>query len=192
MSSESATAGAQVAGAEEKRESLLAFADALLFADKRERSQTAIEMRQYVTFLVRDVEIGIPILQCREIVRISTITRVPESPAHVRGVVNMRGHILPAVDARQCLGLESTPLTAKSRLIVVEVSGRLLALIVDRVTHILKLSASDIEPSSGASSVPGATGMARVGGTVIHLMDVEQMLRAEPAVQAKAARSEEA
>jgi purine-binding chemotaxis protein CheW len=192
MSSELATPGAGAEGTGEKAEPLLAFADALLSAGQHEQARAPGESRQYVTFFLREEEIGIPILQCREIVRVSTITRVPEAPAHVRGVVNLRGHIVPAVDTRRLLGFPSAPPTAISRLLVVEVAGRLFALIVDRVARILKLVISDIEPPPEGTSLPGATGVARTGDTIIHLIDADQVLRAVPAVDAATTRGEEA
>jgi len=187
MSSERERAG--VAG---EAESLLAFADALLAKEHAEKARGPAEIRQYVTFFLRDEEYGIPILQCRELVRFSTITRVPEAPQHVRGVVNLRGHIVPAVDTRRCLGFALTAPTPRSRLIVVEAAGRLFALIVDRVIRILKLATSDIEPPGEELSLTGVMGVARVGEAVIRLLDAERLLQVGPATAGPNTRGEEA
>jgi purine-binding chemotaxis protein CheW len=192
MSSDQENAGGKADGVAAAAEPLLAFADALLSEGQREPTRAPGEIRQYVTFILRDEEYGIPILQCREIVRVSAVTRVPEAPDHVRGVVNLRGHIVPAVDTRKRFGLEAAPPTAKSRLLVVEVAGRLFALIVDRVVRVLKVAASDIEPPPEGATLPGATGLARVGEAVIHLMDAEQVLRAGAAAAGTITRGEEA
>jgi purine-binding chemotaxis protein CheW len=192
MSSDQENAGGKADGEAAAAEPLLAFADALLSEGQREPTRAPGEIRQYVTFILRDEEYGIPILQCREIVRVSAVTRVPEAPDHVRGVVNLRGHIVPAVDTRKRFGLEPAPPTAKSRLLVVEVAGRLFALIVDRVVRVLKVAASDIEPPPEGATLPGATGLARVGEAVIHLMDAEQVLRAGAAAAGTITRGEEA
>ena len=157
-------------------DSLLAFADALLAKTPGEPGQKGLEIRQYVTFFLRDHEIGLPILQCREILRPSAITRVPEAPAYVRGIVNLRGRIVPAVDTRACLGFELAPLTARSRLLVVEVSARQFALVVDRISRIVKLETSDIDVRAVEAAVPYAVGVARLGGTAIFLTDVERIL----------------
>ena len=162
---------------------LLAFADALLSANQREPGRTTGEIRQYVTFFLHDDEIGIPILQCREIIRALAVTRVPEAPEHVRGVVNLRGRILPAVDTRKCLGYESAPPTVRSRLIVVEVAGRSFALLVDRVARILKVAASDIAPPLKNAKVPAATGMTGTGDATIYLTDAERILRARASAE---------
>ena len=171
---------------------LLAFADALLSASQREPGRAVGERQQYVTFFLRDDEIGIPILQCREIIHAPAITRVPESPEHVLGVVNLRGHILPAVDTRKCLGYEGALPTVKARLIVVEVAGRLFALLVDRVARILKVAASEILPPPKSVKVPVAIGVMGTGNQAIYLTDVERILRAGPSAESQPTRSEEA
>jgi len=159
---------------------LLAFADALLSASRGEPGGPTGEIQQYVTFFLRDDEIGIPILQCREIIRALAVTRVPEAPEHVRGIVNLRGRILPAVDTRKCLGYESVPPTVRSRLIVVEVAGRSFALLVDRVARILKVATSDIALPPRNAKVPAATGMTGTDEATIYLTDAERILCAGP------------
>ena len=182
MSSESERPGEGTGTRAEGSDLLLAFADALLSASQRDPGRAAAQVHQYVTFFLRDDEIGIPILQCREIVHAPAITRVPEAPEHVRGVVNLRGRIVPAVDARKCLGYEGSALVAKPRLLVIEVAGRLFALLVDRVARIIKLTASEIEAPPASGGVFGAVGVVRVGGAAIYLTDAEHVLQLGPAV----------
>jgi len=162
------------------RASLLAFADGLLAAGTNEQTQTAGETRQYVSFMLRDEEFAIPILHCREILRATSITRIPEAPSQVRGVVNLRGRVVPAVDVRTCLGLDHAVVTGKSRLIVVEIAGRHFALLVDRVARILKLPSAQVAPSPANGRSGCVAGMATVGNTAIHIIDTEQMLLAGP------------
>jgi purine-binding chemotaxis protein CheW len=156
---------------------LLAFADALLSSSQREPGRASGQVQQYVTFFLRDDEIGIPILQCREIVRALAITRVPEAPEHVRGVLNLRGRVLPAMDTRKCLGYETAPPTSRSRLLVVEVAGRAFALLVDRVARILKVAAADIASPPANARIRDAIGVARDGAATIYLTDAERILR---------------
>jgi Chemotaxis signal transduction protein len=184
MSSEPGTSSETAGSHAEGALRLLAFADALLSASQREPTRVAGEVQQYVTFFLREDEIGIPILQCREIVRALAITRVPEAPDHVRGVVNLRGRILPAVDTRKCLGYEAAQPTARSRLLVVEVAGRSFALLVDRVARILKLAVADIAAPPENARVPATVGVARDGDAIIHLIDAERILCAGPAAEA--------
>jgi purine-binding chemotaxis protein CheW len=190
MSSDATRTDEATGGRAENKEPLLAFADALLAENQRQTGRVEGEIRQFVTFFLRDDEIGIPILQCREIVGALAITRVPEAPDRVRGVVNLRGRVLPAVDARKCLGYEASPPTARSRLLVVEVAGRSFALLVDRVARILKLAAADIAPPPEPPSARSAIGVVRDGDAVIYLTDAERILRPGPA--SSAPRSDEA
>jgi len=173
-------------------EPLLAFADALLSSGERDMGRAAGEVQQYVTFFLRDDEIGIPILQCREIVRAPAITRVPEAPDHVRGVVNLRGRIIPAIDTRKCLGYESAPPTARSRLLVVDVAGRSFALLVDRIVRILKLAAADIAPPPENAPVRAILGVASDGEKKIYITDAETILLPKLASAVPTSRSEEA
>jgi purine-binding chemotaxis protein CheW len=179
-------------GSAEQAAPLLTFADALLAAGPQASPRDPAKIHQFVTFYLRDQEYGVPILQCREIVRVSAITRVPEAPPHVRGVVNLRGRIVPAVDTRRCFAFEAVSPTPRSRLIVVEVAGRQFALIVDRVARILKLPDSDIETPLADAVSKGVTGVARAGGTVILLLDADRVLRLGPAMDAATSGGQEA
>jgi chemotaxis signal transduction protein len=162
---------------------LLAFADGLLASTHHEKAQDPGELRQYVSFVLRDDEFAIPILDCREILRAPAITRIPEAPAEVRGVVNLRGRLVPAVDVRTCLGLEQAPLTGRSRLIVVESAGRFFALVVDRVARILRLASSQIVAPSGAPRFACLVGVATVAQSAIHILDSERLLLASPGMK---------
>jgi purine-binding chemotaxis protein CheW len=182
MSSERAAAAPVTVPLAGPVEPMLAFADAVRAAEAGAPAHAPGEICQYVTFFLRDEECAIPILQCREILRVIAITRVPEAPSHVRGIVSLRGHIVPAIDTRQRLGFDSVPPTTRSRMIVVEVAGRLFALLVDRVARILKLSSAAIEPVPAGAARPGATGVARVEQALIHLYDADRLVReASPA-----------
>jgi len=161
--------------------SLLGFVDSLRAPGSEPAARSATALTGYVTFFLRDDEYGVPILQCREIVRVSTITRVPEAPVHVRGVVSLRGHIVPVVDARARAGLAGGLPTPRSRLLVVEVAGRQLALLVDRVARVVKLASGDIEAPPPGVAVPGITGVGRVEDRRITLLDAEGFLRDEAA-----------
>ena len=188
MSSESSRESSQstdaTVGPPVGAEPLLAFADALLASSQREPGRASGQVQQYVTFFLRDDEIGIPILQCREIVRALAITRVPEAPDHVRGVLNLRGRVLPAVDTRKCLGYETAPPTSRSRLLVVEVAGRSFALLVDRVARILKVALADITAPPENARVRDAVGVARDGSATIYLTDAERILSHGSAAEA--------
>lgn len=168
--------GVPLAAPAESSDALMAFADALLTRAPREATPDGTEISQYVTFYLREYEIALPILQCREILRTPAITRVPEAPQHVRGVVNLRGRIVPAIDARLCLGFEPAPPTSRSRLLVVEAQGRQLALLVDRISRIVKLARTDIQAPTDSVAVAASIGVARLGGSTLFVTDVARIL----------------
>ncbi len=186
MSSETRRTEEPPVPASTENASLLAFADHLLAAHKQEETRVSGEVQQHVTFLLHKQEFGIPISHCREILRAGAITRIPEAPAEVRGVVNLRGRIVPVVDVRTCLGLDQAVVTAKTRLVVVEIAGRLFALLVDRVARILKLASSQIDPSPDPARHHAVTGQAKVGEAAIHIVDVERMLLSRPDMRSSA------
>src|SRR4029453_13642723 len=99
-----------------------------------------------VIFGLAREEFGIPIARAREIVRVPEITRVPQAPPHIRGVMNLRGRILPVVEIRPRFGLERAELTPRSRVVVVEAHGRIAGILVDVVSQVVKIGESAIVP----------------------------------------------
>jgi purine-binding chemotaxis protein CheW len=163
------------------RDSLLAFADSILA--RPAAPAAAVEVQPYVTFFLRREEFGLPILRSREILRVSEITRIPEAPPHVRGVLNLRGRVVPIVETRTRLGLQAVPLTAQSRVIMVEAHDRLFGLLVDRVSRIAKIPASVIKPAPAevlAANTDYVTGIAQMGTELIIILDVDKVLLLNP------------
>jgi purine-binding chemotaxis protein CheW len=103
------------------------------------------DLLQLVTFVVGDEEFGIPILSVHEINRMLEITRVPQSPPFVDGVINLRGKIIPVVNLRERFGLARTELGKDSRIIVVEIAGRIVGFTVDRVNEVLRIESGVVD-----------------------------------------------
>jgi len=165
------------------RDSLLTFADSILARPTAPTLVPEAEVHPYVTFFLGREEFGLPILGSREIARVGEITRIPEAPPHVRGVLNVRGRVVPIVELRTRLGLQAAPLTLRSRVIIVEAHGRLFGLLVDRVSRIAKISASAIKPAPAQAPSPGAdhvTGIAEMGAEPIVLLDLDKVLLLNP------------
>jgi purine-binding chemotaxis protein CheW len=169
------------------RESLLQFADAVMSVPTSEGATApAVEAEEHlVTFFLQGEEFGVPVLRSREIVRVGEITRIPEAPAHIRGVFNLRGRILPVVDLRTRLGLPPAEITPRSRLILVELQSRQLALLVDSVSRMARVPASAVRPPPSeaiSAQVDYVTGVAQLGGRLIILLDLDKVLLREPEV----------
>jgi len=144
---------------------------------------------QYLTFFIAGEEYAIGILLIREILELGPITRIPATPAYVRGVVNVRGSVVPVIDLAVKLGLPETEVTRRTCVVIVETAAlagetRVLGLLVDAVHHVVDLDGEQIEevPSFG-TQVPSSflLGMARAEPKFIMLLDLERILTAEEA-----------
>jgi purine-binding chemotaxis protein CheW len=101
---------------------------------------------QLVSFMLDDVEYGIDILAVHEILRMPEITRLPNTPSYIRGVINLRGNVIPVVDVRDRFGLPVAEVTDLTRIIVVEVGEKLVGLLVDNVYQVVRMSERNIDP----------------------------------------------
>ena len=161
-------------------------ADSLLrFADELERQAPATEALRpspelhLVTFALDREEFGIPIEQVREVIRVGEITRVPQARLHVRGVTNLRGRVLAVVEIRTRMGLPAAEITPRSRVVVVGVHDRILGILVDGVSQVVKVPTETIAPAPEEVLSPGTdyiTGVARWNSRLIMLLDLEKVL----------------
>jgi purine-binding chemotaxis protein CheW len=142
---------------------------------------------KYLTFTLNRESYGIHVLKIREIIRITGITPVPQMPAYVRGVINLRGKIIPVTDLRLRLGFDKAQTTERTCIVVVLVrlrDGRStqMGVVVDGVEEVLNISAADIEetPDFGSHVATDCIiGMAKIKGAVKTLLDIDSILRAE-------------
>ena len=109
--------------------------------------EAGTDQLQLVTFDVAGEEFAVDILAVREINRMMTLTRVPNSPPEVEGVINLRGKIIPVIDLRRRFGLTQSDHSQDSRIVVVEVNERIVGFIVDRVHEVLRIQKSIVEPA---------------------------------------------
>jgi purine-binding chemotaxis protein CheW len=153
---------------------------------EREEISSAVAHRtgKYLTFMLGREEFAIQVLKVREIMGIQEITAVPQTPAHVKGVINLRGKVVPVVDLRLKFGLPEIEYTQRTCIIVVQVLSGGIALhtgiIVDAVSEVLNLAAGDIEDTpdfgGGNSAANYLLGMAKVKGKVKILLDIDRLL----------------
>ena len=135
---------------------------------------------QLVGFRIGRETFGIPIGLVREIVRMMEITAVPEAPDFVEGVINLRGRIIPVIDLRKRFREPGITADKRNRILVAELEGRLVGLIVDAASEVLKLARSDIEPPPELlqeNDLSYVTGLGKRNGKLIILVDVEKILR---------------
>ena len=142
---------------------------------------------KYLTFTLQGESYGIDVLKVREIIRVTTITAVPQMPAYVRGVINLRGKIIPVMDLRLRFGFADTAGTDQTCIIVVQVKladgkATQMGLVVDGVEEVLNIAATDIEatPDFGGDIVTDyIVGMAKVKGGVKTLLDIDGVVCVE-------------
>lgn len=118
---------------------------------------------QLVTFGLGEEEFGVDILAVHEINRMMELTRVPQSPPEVEGVVNLRGRIIPVIDLRTRFGMPAADRTEQSRIVVVEVKKRVIGFLVDRVNEVLRIPSSIVDTGAQASTSISADFIAGVG-----------------------------
>ena len=150
-----------------------------------EQEGTALVNREgkYLTFTLAGEDYGIGILKVKEIIGIMAITTVPQTPDYIKGVINLRGKVIPVIDLRLKFGLESMDYTERTCIIVVEISGGgnsiLMGILVDSVSEVLNIKAADIEDTpnfGGRLNTDYILGMAKTGGLVKILLDIDKVL----------------
>lgn len=142
---------------------------------------------KYLTFFLAGETYGIPVLKIREIISLLPITPVPQVPAYLKGVINLRGKVIPVVDLRSKFSLPETEPTSNTCIVVVQIQGsdsqiKLIGIIVDAVEEVANIASSDIEPTpdfGGAISVQYILGMAKLKGSVKSLLDIDKIIAAE-------------
>ncbi len=141
---------------------------------------------KYLTFALGHEEFGLEILKVREIIGYMEITAVPQTPGHVKGVINLRGQVIPVVDLRLKFGMEEAGITEQSCIIVVEIDAGnrhfQTGIVVDHVQEVLDIAGDLIEdsPEFGASvNTEFILGMGKIGDTVKILLDIDKVLGGE-------------
>ncbi len=141
---------------------------------------------KYLTFTLAEEEYGIGILKIKEIIGMMPITSVPKTPEFVKGVINLRGKVIPVIDLRLRFGMEELDYTERTCIIVVEIEGQtgiiLIGIVVDAVSEVLNIKGEDMEntPTFGGNlDTQYILGMAKMEGGVKILLDIDRVLNTE-------------
>ena len=155
-------------------------------AKNQEAKNMAGRDGKYLTFTLANEEYGIGILKIREIIGMMPITAVPQTPPCVKGVINLRGKVIPVVDLRLRFGMEEIEYTERTCIIVVEIAGQAVTIqtgiVVDAVSEVLNIKAEEIEdtPTFGIKlDTDYILGMAKMEGNVKILLDINRVLNDE-------------
>lgn len=149
-------------------------------------AQTDARAGKYLTFQLASEEFGVRVMKVREIMGVQEITAVPRTPVHVKGVINLRGKVIPVIDLRLKFGLPQAEYTQRTCIIVTQVQGESstlqMGVIVDGVSEVLNLTGQEVEdtPDFGdAAATQYLLGMAKVKGKVKILLDIDKVLSAQ-------------
>jgi purine-binding chemotaxis protein CheW len=165
--------------------------------EKIDQAVKSITNRQgkYLTFSLAEEEYGIGILKIKEIIGMMPITTVPQTPDFIKGVINLRGKVIPVTDLRIRFGIDASDYTERTCIIVVEIERDIatlqIGIVVDSVSEVLNITDKDVEdtPTFGIKlKTDYILGMAKINGGVKILLDIDRVLNAEEMVElAKAA-----
>jgi len=152
--------------------------------DKAKRT-SAEKGGKYLTFTLAEEEYGIGILKVKEIIGMMPITLIPQTPRYVKGVINLRGKVIPVVDLRSKFSMDATDYTERTCIIVVEIASDsgsiMMGIVVDSVSEVMNIKNEDIEetPTFGTKlNTDYILGMAKMNGGVKILLDIDRVLTA--------------
>jgi len=141
---------------------------------------------QYISFHVGGDEYAVSILGAREIIEYTAITRVPMLPPAILGVLNLRGHVVPVIDLAKRFGLQASPITRRTCILVVEtkLEGNLtrMGIVIDAIGDVVDLDASDIEkalPFGAKVSLDHLLGLGKAKGRLVLLLNIDRVLSPE-------------
>ena len=146
------------------------------------REGSAEEMRQLISFTVGAEEYGLELLRVKEVIRMRQITWLPKAPSCVKGIINLRGDVVPIIDLRDRFGLQASEHTAMTRVIVVEVEGRLVGVVVDSASQVVRVPADQFDPPPpmlGKTAQGFITGVGKLQEKLIITIDVDKILSSD-------------
>lgn len=144
-------------------------------------AKTNDELIQLVSFMLAEEEYGVEVLKVREIIRLTTITKMPNVPQHVEGIINLRGKVIPIISMRRRFNLMESEDSSQTRIIIMDVCGTLTGFIVDSVSEVIRIHSSEIQPPPSMTMSGGGIGQEFITGVFNHadrlliIMDIDKM-----------------
>ncbi len=150
-------------------------------------NSTADQELQLVIFRLAKEEYGLPITKVQEINRLVPITKLPQTPVFMEGIINLRGRIIPVVDLRKRFQLEVSDYNDDSRIIIVEVSGQTVGIIVDAVAEVVRLPAASVEPPPPTFILDAKyiQGVGKLESRLLILLEIDQILTSQETIALK-------
>lgn len=146
------------------------------------KQEVTDEILQLVSFKIGEEEFGVEILKVQEINRMLSITKVPNAPSFVEGVVNLRGKVIPIIDLRSRLNMEKKESDSKTRIVVVEIDGKIVGFIVDEVSEVLRIPRNITEaPPTVVAGIDSdyITAVGKLEDRLLILLDLDKVLKSD-------------
>ena len=142
-------------------------------------SASRTELTQLVTFHIANEEYGVDVISVREIIRMTSITHMPNTQHDVEGIINLRGKVIPIINLRRKFGMMETESNSQTRIIVMDISDELIGFVVDSVSEVIRISASEIQPPptavSGGNDQEYITGVINREERLLVLLNLDKM-----------------
>jgi purine-binding chemotaxis protein CheW len=149
----------------------------------KENSRFSEESLHLVTFELSGEEFGVDIMQVSEVIPVPRITRIPQAPECIKGLINLRGKILVVIDLNKRLGFSSKEIDSLSRIIIVEIIDTVIGMLVNSVKEVMRLSLSSIEPTpemiKSKINAEYLTGVGKAGNRLLILLNLARVLGEE-------------
>ncbi len=153
------------------------------------RTDLSATGRQFLSFMLGDESYGVDILRVQEIKGYTAVTHIPNTPAFIKGVLNLRGTIVPIIDLRTKFGMPSAEPTPFTVIVVVVVRDKVMGLVVDSVSDVLDIDPKEVQPApqfGGNVDTSFLQSMAKVGDRLVAMLDIDRVLADQDVAQAAA------
>ena len=148
--------------------------------------EAPLNQRQYLTFFLSDEQYAVGVLSVKEIIEYGVVTRVPTTPAYIRGVINLRGSVVPVVDLSVKFGLQECPVSRRTCIIIMETmlggERATMGVVADSVSQVIQFSPQDIEPAPAFGSrvrMEYLEGMAKMGSKFVLILNMDEVFAAD-------------
>jgi purine-binding chemotaxis protein CheW len=141
---------------------------------------------QMINFTVGGDEYAVEIQKVREVINFREITQLPKAPGFVKGIINLRGEVIPVIDLREKFGLAHEQYSALTNVVIAEIGRKAVGVVVDEVRHVIRVPADEVAPSPpfiGGLSSRYVSGVAKLGERLIVVLDMEKILTAEEMIR---------
>ena len=146
---------------------------------KDSRAAAREQTLQMINFTVGGDEYAVEIQKVREVINFREITQLPKAPSFVKGIINLRGEVIPVIDLREKFGLSHEGYSPLTNVVIVEIGRKAVGVVVDNVRHVIRVSPSDLSPSPpfiGGLSGRYVNGVAKLGERLIVVLDMDRIL----------------